>query len=67
MLLSLFESRERNHADQQELGRLRTRYGDDLLTELERRAARPNLRDRDRQHWKRILRKARGSAIIFRL
>ena len=63
MPLPFFESRERSHADHRELMHLHNRFGDELATELRRRIAAPGLRMRDRQHWKRILRKARNSGI----
>lgn len=62
MLSALFESKEKSARDAQELRTLKIRYGGELMTVLETRARDRDLPERDRKHWKRILRKARSGA-----
>ncbi|WP_108810573.1 hypothetical protein [Sphingorhabdus sp. Alg231-15] len=59
-MLTLFESRDRRIKDAQEVKRLHTKYGDELVTVLKERSRDRSMKDRDRRHWKRILRKARS-------
>jgi hypothetical protein len=58
--MGLFESAEQRRRDQLELESLYERYEGDIIAELERRTKDTTLRDRDRKHWSRLLRKARG-------
>jgi hypothetical protein len=62
MLSVLFESKEKSVRDAQELRTMKIRYGGELMTVLEARARDTQLSDRDRKHWKRMLRKARSGA-----
>ncbi len=59
MLSLLFESSARKRADSNELNRLSAKYGDDIVTVLHQRVRQEGLSERERNHWKRILRKAR--------
>lgn len=59
MLASLFESKHRKAADKAELDRLKNKYGEDLQVELRTRVERSAHDRRHRDHWKRLLRKAR--------
>ncbi len=59
-MLTLFESRGRRIKDAQEVVRLHDKYGDELVTVLKERTRDRSMKDRDRRHWKRILRKARS-------
>lgn len=53
-----FETRKRMARDASELSSLRIDYGSDLKTVLWQRANDDTLRDRDRRHWQRLLKKA---------
>ncbi|MEP2102003.1 MAG: hypothetical protein ABJP02_10895 [Parasphingorhabdus sp.] len=57
-MLTLFETRDRRVKDLLEVRRLHTKYGDELVAVLGKRASDRSMDDRDRRHWKRILRKA---------
>lgn len=57
-MLSLFETRDQRVKDVLELRRLHTKYGEELVAVLKGRVSDKSMRDRDRRHWKRILRKA---------
>lgn len=59
-MLRLFETKDRRIKDAQEVRQLYNRYGDELVTVLKDRARDRSMKDRDRRHWKRILRKARA-------
>ncbi len=59
MLAFLFESKDRQAADQAELDRLKEKYGDTLEQVLRRRAEHARGDARSRKHWKRLLNKAR--------
>lgn len=58
MLSRLFENRQRARKDQMEIQNLVTNYGNGVVSELERRANDEALKERDRKHWRRLLRKA---------
>ena len=60
MLSELFESKEKAARDALELRTMKIRYGGELMTILEARARDRDLPERDRKHWKRMLRKARS-------
>lgn len=59
MVLRLFESAEQRRKDDGDLLSMHKRFGDDIINVLESRVADERLRDRDRKHWARLLRKAR--------
>ena len=60
MILGLFESAEQRRKDARDLRDMFEKYGDDLIEILEARADDTKLRDRDRKHRSRQLRKARS-------
>lgn len=60
MILGLFESADQRRRDARDLSDMFDKYGDDLVDVLRARAEDPKLRDRDRKHWSRLLRKARS-------
>lgn len=60
MILGLFESADQRRRDARDLSDMFDKYGDDLIDVLQARAEDPKLRDRDRKHWSRLLRKARS-------
>jgi hypothetical protein len=62
MLGRLFENKAKARQDIIELKSLQLRYGENVVTVLSERAEDPEISTRDRQHWKRILRKARQMA-----
>ena len=57
MLGKLFESENRKAADESEIDRLQSRYGDGLVDELRARAERSKPDPRSHKHWQRLLRK----------
>ncbi len=60
MILGLFESAEQRRKDARDLRDMFEKYGDDLIEILQARSEDTKLRDRDRKHWSRLLRKARS-------
>lgn len=60
MILGLFESAEQRRKDARDLSDMFEKYGEDLIDVLQARADDTKLRDRDRKHWARLLRKARS-------
>lgn len=62
-MLALFEPKERVERDQRKLANLRQRYQGQLIEVLRERAADDNLGQKDRAHWRRLLRKARRSGL----
>ncbi|OHC94602.1 MAG: hypothetical protein A2792_12615 [Sphingomonadales bacterium RIFCSPHIGHO2_01_FULL_65_20] len=60
MILGLFESAEQRSKDARDLDNMFKRYGDEILNVLQARADDTKLRDRDRKHWARLLRKAKS-------
>jgi hypothetical protein len=59
MLNLFFEPKYRAAKDAREVHDLALRYGDNLKTILTERAGDNNLRDCDRKHWRRLLKKMR--------
>jgi hypothetical protein len=53
-----FDARKRMARDASELSSLRIDYGSDMKTVLWQRANDDTLRERDRRHWQRLLKKA---------
>lgn len=62
-MFGLFEKPERRAKDNLELRHLRTKYGEELIEVLQKRVSDQTMQERDRRHWKRILRKARNSRL----
>lgn len=62
MLAWPFETPSRKRADAAELSRLHIRYGGQLIAVLTERAESADLPLRDRQHWRRMLRKAKKAS-----
>ena len=60
MVLKLFESADQRRKDQDDLQELYVKYGDTILDVLQARSDDDQLRSRDRRHWARLLRKAKG-------
>jgi len=60
MILGLFESAEQRRKDARDLSDMFKRYGDETIDVLQARADDEQLRERDRKHWARLLRKARS-------
>ncbi len=58
VLRKFFEARKRKDRDASELSSMRIDYGSDMKAVLWQRANDDTLRDRDRQHWQRLLKKA---------
>jgi hypothetical protein len=59
MLDVFFEPKYRAAKDEREVRDLALRYGDNLKTILTQRAYDNRLRERDRKHWRRLLKKIR--------
>ena len=59
-MFSLFEPTDRRTRDDQEIGYIYDKYGADAPTILSQRASDSSLSSRDRRHWRRLARKARG-------
>jgi hypothetical protein len=57
MLDLFFEPKYRAAKDAREVRDLALRYGDNLKTILSERARDNSLRERDRKHWRRLLKK----------
>jgi hypothetical protein len=62
MLGRLFENKAQSRQDAIEVKALLLRYGENTVSVLTERAEDTDLSSRDRDHWKRILRKARQMA-----
>ena len=60
MILGLFENAEQRRKDARDLNDMFNRYGDEIIKVLQSRVDDTNLRDRDRKHWARLLRKAKS-------
>lgn len=60
MILGLFESAEQRRKDTRDLDNMFKRYGDEIINVLQSRVDDDTLRERDRKHWARLLRKARS-------
>ena len=60
MILGLFESAEQRCKDERDLENMYRRYGDDIVKVLQARVNDTKLRERDRKHWARLLRKAKS-------
>ncbi|MEP4216386.1 MAG: hypothetical protein ABJL35_13585 [Parasphingorhabdus sp.] len=58
-MLSLFESDARRTKDATEVRYLFQKHGDRTIALLEKRSCDHSMTERDRRHWKRILKKAR--------
>lgn len=61
MLYRLFASRSTKANDSREFNQITNKYGDDSIEELRKRAKDPSLSQRDRKHWRRLLRFAKSS------
>lgn len=59
-MFTCLETADRKQRDLTEIRGLHMRYGDDLVVELEKRMADKGLATRDRNHWKRLHRKAKS-------
>lgn len=59
MLARLFESKARKAADMAELDRLERKFGEQLVPELRARVVRSQQDPRSREHWQRLLSKAK--------
>lgn len=60
MVLSLFESADQRRRDDEELGTIHRKYGDETCKILQARVNDETLKSRDRKHWARLLRKAKS-------
>ena len=60
MILGLFESAEQRRKDTRDLDNMFRRYGDEIINVLQSRVDDDKLRERDRKHWARLLRKAKA-------
>ncbi|PHR21308.1 MAG: hypothetical protein COA41_03205 [Sphingopyxis sp.] len=59
-MFTLFEANHRRARDDQDIGYFFDKYGVDAPTILSERAEDSSLSSRDRRHWRRLARKARG-------
>ena len=60
MILGLFESVEQRRKDEDELTAIHHKYGEDTCKVLKARVSDEKLKQRDRKHWARLLRKAKA-------
>ncbi|VAV88572.1 hypothetical protein MNBD_ALPHA04-1514 [hydrothermal vent metagenome] len=61
----LFESKQRRTKDTLEVERLFSRYGQETVVVLRKRAGDETIPHRDRQHWKRLYRKAKAGRSVY--
>lgn len=59
ILFTFLESKERVQRDKQELHALELRYGDSVAEVLEARISDDTISKRDRNHWRRLLKRLR--------
>ncbi len=59
-MFTLFESKQRRAKDTLEVKRLFSKYGEETVIVLRDRAGDETMPQRDRQHWKRLYRKAKA-------
>lgn len=61
-MLGLFGSSDQRFQDERELRRLFDKYGNETVNVLRIRSQDKSISQRDRRHWKRLVRRARRMA-----